>query len=120
VSDQVAHPYKTTGKVIVLYTLIFKLLDSKLEVKTFCTEWQGDAAIGSTNRPASERSRAWKQLARSSWNTVRYYQEVELERKPGECGYHRSKWLYVHSPIYVIPDIRNFKEILKNQIRNIF
>jgi len=31
VSDQVAHPYKTTGKIIVLHTLIFKLLDSKLE-----------------------------------------------------------------------------------------
>ena len=28
VSDQVSHPYKTTGKVIVLYILIFKFLDS--------------------------------------------------------------------------------------------
>jgi len=25
VSDQVSHPYKTTGKIIVLYILIFKL-----------------------------------------------------------------------------------------------
>jgi len=33
VSDQVSHPYKTTAKIIVLCTLIFKFLDSKLEDK---------------------------------------------------------------------------------------
>ena len=38
VRDEVSHPYKTTGKIIVLYILNFKLFDSKLEDKRFCTE----------------------------------------------------------------------------------
>ena len=37
--NQVSHPYKTIGKIIVLYILFFQFVDSKLEDKRFCTKW---------------------------------------------------------------------------------
>jgi len=44
VSDQVSHPCKTTGKIIVLYTLTFTFLDGKLEDKRLCA--QNDSFCG--------------------------------------------------------------------------
>jgi hypothetical protein len=38
VCDQVSHPYKATGKIIVPYMLVFPTLDRKVENKIFCTE----------------------------------------------------------------------------------
>jgi hypothetical protein len=37
VSDQVSHPYNTTGKIIVLCILVFEFLDSELEDNGFCS-----------------------------------------------------------------------------------
>jgi hypothetical protein len=36
---QLQHPYKTAGKIMALYVVIFIFLDSKLEDKRFCTKW---------------------------------------------------------------------------------
>jgi hypothetical protein len=40
VRDQVSYSYKTTGKIVVLYILIFVFLGSRREYKSFGTEWQ--------------------------------------------------------------------------------
>jgi hypothetical protein len=40
VRDQVSHPYKTTGRIIVLYILTFMFLDSRLEDERLWTQWQ--------------------------------------------------------------------------------
>jgi hypothetical protein len=37
--DQVSHPHKTTGIVIILYILIFTFLDSRREDNSLWTEW---------------------------------------------------------------------------------
>jgi hypothetical protein len=39
VSDHVSHPYKTIGKIVVLYIWIVIVLDCKLVDKRLCTEW---------------------------------------------------------------------------------
>jgi hypothetical protein len=36
--DQVSHPYKTTGKIIVLYISIFHFFYRIQKYKRFCTE----------------------------------------------------------------------------------
>jgi hypothetical protein len=35
VRDQVSHPYRTTGKVIVLYTLIFHIIITICKISSF-------------------------------------------------------------------------------------
>jgi hypothetical protein len=37
--DQVSHPYKTTGRIMVLYILSFTFLDNRREDKILWTEW---------------------------------------------------------------------------------
>jgi hypothetical protein len=38
VRDQVSHPYKTTGTIMVLYILTFNFLDNRQEDRRICTE----------------------------------------------------------------------------------
>jgi hypothetical protein len=39
VRDQVSHPYKTRGKIIVLSIITFTFLDSRREDKRVCLDW---------------------------------------------------------------------------------
>jgi hypothetical protein len=39
VTDQVSHPYKTTGRIMVLYILTFTFPDSRREGRSLWTKW---------------------------------------------------------------------------------
>jgi hypothetical protein len=39
VKYQVSHPYRTAGKLMILYILIFKIFDSRRENRRFLTKW---------------------------------------------------------------------------------
>jgi hypothetical protein len=39
VRDQVSHPYKITGRIIVLYIVTFNFLDKRWEDRRLWTEW---------------------------------------------------------------------------------
>jgi hypothetical protein len=39
ITDQVSWPYKTSGRIMVLYILTFKFLDSRREDKRLWTDW---------------------------------------------------------------------------------
>jgi hypothetical protein len=39
VRDHVSHPYRTTGKIIVLYIPTFPFFDSRPEERNFGSEW---------------------------------------------------------------------------------
>jgi hypothetical protein len=57
VRDQVTHPYRTTGKIIVSYILIFKFFDSNREDRRFRTEfWK---LLNTSFATTSFRVHAW-------------------------------------------------------------
>jgi hypothetical protein len=39
VRDLVSHPYRTTGRIIVLYNLLVTFFDTRLEYESFWAEW---------------------------------------------------------------------------------
>jgi hypothetical protein len=39
ITDQISHPYKTTGTITVIYILTFMLLNRRWENKRLWTEW---------------------------------------------------------------------------------
>jgi hypothetical protein len=39
VRNQLSHPYKTTGRIMVLYIITFTFLDNRREDRRLWTEW---------------------------------------------------------------------------------
>ena len=83
ISDQVSHPYKTTGRIILLCILIFKFLDSKLKTEDsalqFCMlqcrkSWEGQLSPPDTASPhlLSEEVSAVSFLAAHNWALVKF------------------------------------------------
>jgi hypothetical protein len=63
VTDQISHPYRTTGKITVLYILIFKFFDSNREKRRFWTEWY-NTIIPISVKVGTYFSDKWRSLCR--------------------------------------------------------